>query len=218
MDISIDDVIHLLHSVSHGALATHSERVAGYPYATVLPFVLDEQHSPVFLISSLAEHTKNLLRNPRASLVVFDESQANLLSGARISLIGDGLPFDADKRFVARYVRYQPDGERYLALGDFAFFRFETKQVRAIAGFGSMGWIEPERLSRIASLSLDEEEKALRHVPRSSSGDFRLLGVDPYGADLARAGVRERHKFDGAPLKGESLRRALELFSLSISR
>jgi putative heme iron utilization protein len=218
VNISIDDVIHLLHSVSHGALATHSERVAGYPYATVLPFVLNEQHHPVFLISSLAEHTKNLLRNPRASLVIFDESCADVLSGARVSLLGDVLPFDADKRFVARYRRYQSDAERYLALGDFAFFRFETKQARAIAGFGAMGWIEPERLSRIASLSLDEEEEALRHVLRSPADDYRLLGLDRYGADLSRAGVRERHKFNGAPLKGESLRRALELLSLAIPR
>ena len=218
MNISIVNVIHLLHSVSRGALATHSERVAGYPYATVLPLVLDEQHRPVFLISSLAEHTKNLLSNSRASLMVFDESQPDVLSGARISLIGDVLRWDAEPRFVARYMRYQPDAERYLALGDFAFFRFETKQVRAIAGFGSMGWIAPERLSRIAALSLDEEEKALRHMPRSPSDDMRLLGVDPYGADLVRAGVRERRKFDGAPLNGQSLRRALEFLSTSNSR
>ena len=209
MNIPIDDVIHLLHSVNHGALATLSERVAGYPYATVLPFVLDERHCPVFLISALAEHTQNLLSNPRASLVVFDTATADVLSGARVSLIGDVLRFDMDQRFVVRYLRYQPDAERYLALGDFAFFRMEINQLRAIAGFGAMGWIERERWSRIATLSLDEEDEAMGRLSPSASDDLRWLGIDPYGADFMRAGVRERHRFVGAPLLGESLRRAL---------
>lgn len=209
MNIPIDDVIHLLHSVNHGALATLSERVAGYPYATVLPFGLDERHCPVFLISALAEHTQNLLSNPRASLVVFDTATADVLSGARVSLIGDVRRFDADQRFVVRYLRYQPDAERYLTLGDFVFFRMEINQLRAIAGFGAMGWIERERWSQIATLSLDEEDEVMGRLSRSSPDDFNLLGIDPYGADFMRAGVRERHRFVGAPLFGESLRRAL---------
>ena len=211
MNIPIDDVIHLLHSASHGALATLSERATGYPYATVLPFALDEQHRPVFLLSSLAEHTKNLLSNPRASLVVSEESQANVLAGARVSLMGDVTQWKADQRFVARYLRYQPDGERYLALGDFAFFRFEIQQVRAIAGFGAMGWIERDRLAQVATLSLAEEEEALRAC--SLAGESRLLGVDPYGVDLVRSNVRERHTFAGAPLAGKPLRRAMEGFT-----
>ncbi len=209
MNIPIDDVIHLLHSVSHGALATLSERVEGYPYATVLPFVLDEQHSPVFLISSLAEHTKNLLSNPRASLVVSEESQANVLAGARVSLTGDVTQWNADQRFVARYLRYQPDGERYLALGDFAFFRMTVKHVRAIAGFGAMGWIEPERWSQIATLSSAAEAETIKGMQILFSDNFHLLGIDPYGADCVRAGVRERHRFENTPLSGETLKHAL---------
>lgn len=209
MNIPIDDVIHLLHSVSHGALATLSERVEGYPYATVLPFVLDEQHSPVFLISSLAEHTKNLLSNPRASLVVSEESQANVLAGARVSLTGDVTQWNADQRFVARYLRYQPDGERYLALGDFAFFRMTVKHVRAIAGFGAMGWIEPERWSQIATLSLEAEAESIKGMQALFSDSFQLLGIDRYGADCVRAGVRERQRFENTPLSDEALKHAL---------
>ena len=212
MNIPIDDVIHLLHSVNHGALATLSERVAGYPYATVLPFALDEQHSPVFLISSLAEHTKNLLSNPRASLVVSAESEGNVLAGARVSLIGNVVPWDAEQWLVARYLRYQPDGERYLALGDFAFFRMAIKHVRAIAGFGAMGWIEPEHWSQIATLSLEAEAEAIKGTQTLLSDDFHLLGIDRYGADCVRAGVRERHRFENTPLSDEALKHTLRAF------
>jgi heme iron utilization protein len=212
MNIPIDDVVHLLHSASYGALATHSERVEGYPYATVLPFVLDEQHSPVFLISSLAEHTKNLLSNPRASLVVSEESQPNVLAGARVSLMGDVTQWDADQRFVARYLRYQPDGERYLALGDFAFFRMTIKHVRAIAGFGAMGWIEPERWSQIATLSLGAEAEYIKGMQALFSDDFHLLGIDRYGVDYVRTGVRERRRFENTPLSDETLKHALRAF------
>ena len=212
MNIPIDDVIHLLHSANHGALATLSERATGYPYATVLPFVLDEQHRPVFLISLLAEHTKNLLSNPRASLVVSEESQANVLAGARVSLIGDVVPWNAEQRFVARYLRYQPDGERYLALGDFAFFRMTIKHVRAIAGFGEMGWIEPEHWSQIATMSLEAEAESIKGMQALFSDNFYMLGIDPYGADCVRAGVRERHRFENTPLSDEALKHALRAF------
>jgi putative heme iron utilization protein len=62
--------LQLLHGQHYATLATHSGQLAGYPYATVLPYVLDEQHRPLLLISALAEHTRNLLADGRCSLSV----------------------------------------------------------------------------------------------------------------------------------------------------
>ena len=57
--------------------------------------------------------------------------------------------------------------------------------------------------------ALDEEDEAMGRLSPSASDDLRWLGIDPYGADFMGAGVRERHRLVGAPLFGESLRRAL---------
>lgn len=63
-------LIDQLHSVQEAALATHSTTLEGFPFASAVPFVTDEHHRPVFLISGIAEHSRNLAANPRASLMI----------------------------------------------------------------------------------------------------------------------------------------------------
>jgi putative heme iron utilization protein len=115
MKIAFDSVVHLLHESRHGSLATQSIQMPGYPFASVLPYVLDENAYPVFLISQLAEHTKNLTADCRASFIVHDCGAQNVLTAERVSLIGDARQFDASAELVARYLRYQPDAAQYLA-------------------------------------------------------------------------------------------------------
>ncbi len=60
----------LLESQQHGVLATLSARHAGWPFASVTPYALTEDGQPILLLSQLAEHTRNVLADPRASLFV----------------------------------------------------------------------------------------------------------------------------------------------------
>src|SRR5512134_3421962 len=60
----------LLHLARSGALATVSRRHPGHPFASVMPYALDARGRPLFLISTMAMHTHNLLADPRASLLV----------------------------------------------------------------------------------------------------------------------------------------------------
>ena len=59
----------LVAQISTGTLCTLALEPAGYPYGSFVT-VAFENGAPVFLISRLAEHTKNLERDPRASLLV----------------------------------------------------------------------------------------------------------------------------------------------------
>ena len=85
MKITFHSAIHLIHEAAWGSLATHSTQAPGYPFATVLPFAPDEQHCPMFLISGLAEHTKNLIADYRASLLIHSRDSQNVLTTERIS-------------------------------------------------------------------------------------------------------------------------------------
>lgn len=192
MKPALDTAIHLLHAASSGTLATHSLQLPGYPFATTLPFVPDERHCPVFLVSRLAEHTKNLVADGRASLLVSSPNGANVLTGARMTLVGDAERIEASPELVARYLRYQPDAEQYLSLGDFAFFRLTPKRVRHIAGFAQMGWIENADWAQAATLPLAEEATCLRELTGSHAAGVRLLGLDCYGADIEHHGKRDR--------------------------
>ena len=79
----------LMHVGRVGTLSTLSERHPDWPFGSVMPYGLDDQGRPTFLISSLAMHTRNLLRDPRASLLVAEaDAQDDPLGSARLTLLG----------------------------------------------------------------------------------------------------------------------------------
>lgn len=189
-------LIDLLHRCPDGALATHSLAVPGYPFATALPFATDQQHRPVFLISRLAEHTQNLAADPRASLLV----RIPLADGemARATVVGPVAPIEAEPLLVGRYLRYQPEAERFLQFGDFRFFRMEPAQARIIGGFAQAGWLDGERIGVSPRLTLPEERELLDAL--AAPAGATLLGVDSLGLDLRLGAQRLRLGFEAGPL------------------
>jgi putative heme iron utilization protein len=189
-------LVDLLHRCPDGALATHSVAMPGYPFATALPFATDQQHRPLFLISRLAEHTQNLAADPRASLLV----RMPLAEGevARATLVGVVQPVEAEPLLVDRYLRYQPEAERFLQLGDFRFFRMDTAQARIIGGFAQAAWLDGERIGVSPRLTLADEHAALGAL-RVPDG-VMLLGMDSLGLDVSVGGERRRLGFGDRPL------------------
>lgn len=196
-------LIDLLHSSSESALATHSVQLPGYPFASAVPFVTDAQHRPVLLISSLAEHTRNLAAAPKASLMIVKPLGEGEM--ARVSLVGEIQPFDAEPLLVRRYLRYHPPAERFLQLGDFRFHRFEPLRVLTVGGFAQARWLEGERIHGAPHLSLDDEAALLEEISVPPESGARILGIDCYGLDLMAAGVRQRLRFASGPVTADAL-------------
>ena len=67
----------LAYLVRSGALATLSRKHPGHPFASVMPYALDQYGQPLVLVSSMAMHTQNLQADPRASLLVTQPVEAN---------------------------------------------------------------------------------------------------------------------------------------------
>ncbi|MGI4816066.1 MAG: HugZ family protein [Janthinobacterium lividum] len=203
MHIPANALINLLHQCSFGTLASHARQTGGYPYPTVLPFVTDNRHRPAILISRLAEHTRNLQADARAGFLVFDAPDGQVIEGPRLTLLGDCHPVadTPDAGGIARrYLRYHPDAERYLALGDFSFFSMTPLRLRYIGGFGAMGWLDGSTLDLTPPLADDEEVALLDEFGGPLPASVRLLGIDRHGVDLVRAGQRRRHAFNDPPL------------------
>lgn len=130
-----------------GTLATQSLRLKGYPFASITPYVVDEAGNPVFLMSSLAIHTKNLLADPRASFLIVDEdAMDDPLTGSRMNLMGrvEVLSDDERESMKPRYLRTHPNAEQWIDFGDFAMYRLRVEDVYIVAGFGKMGWVLAE--------------------------------------------------------------------------
>jgi heme iron utilization protein len=204
--------LDLLHRVAIGTLATHSRQPQGFPYPTVLPFAPDARHRPTILVSRLAEHTRNLEGDARAGFLVADAPDGDVLDAQRATLLGTFEPIDAPPLLVRRYLRYQPDAERYLALGDFAFWTLSIERLRYIGGFGMMGWLDGSELDPLDPLAFDEEAALLERFdahPRRTS-EVELLGVDRYGADFRIGGARTRHAFESPAADAATLDAAFE--------
>lgn len=204
MKLPLAPLVNLLHSTAHATLATHSTQLEGFPFASALPFAVDAEQRPLLLISRLAEHTRNLQADPRASMLVCAGAD-DVLSGARLTLLGEITPFAADAELLARYLRYLPDGERYLALGDFAFYRLQPQRARFIAGFGQMGWVEAESWHSLPQLPLAQEATLLAELQPALAADTQLLGLDCFGVDLQRHGQRQRLPFATPQAAGPAL-------------
>jgi putative heme iron utilization protein len=196
-------LIDLLHTGTDAALATHSISIPGFPFASAVPFAVDELHRPVLLLSSLAEHSRNLAANPRASLMIAKPLGEGEV--ARVSLVGEIRPFAADELLVRRYLRYQPAAERFLQLGDFQFLRLEPKRILAVGGFARASWLEGDRLEMAPHVSLAQEIEVLEKLATESIGPMDLIGLDAYGVDLRRGAQRERLRFGAGPAAPEAV-------------
>ena len=103
--------------------------------------------SPLLLLSRLAVHTKNLERDPRASLLLVREPEAGSesMTALRLTLTGRVLREDsADSRrlFLARH----PDAARYAGFADFSLYRFHVEGGHLVAGFGRIVSLNPDEL------------------------------------------------------------------------
>src|SRR6058998_3660293 len=79
----------LIHLGRVGALSTMSRKHPGWPFGSVMPYALDVAGRPIFLISTMAMHTQNLLHDPKASLLVNQADAPDPLGAARLSLMGE---------------------------------------------------------------------------------------------------------------------------------
>lgn len=212
MNIPAHAPLHLLHQVATGTLATHARQPQGFPYPSMLPFAPDSRHRPTILVSRLAEHTHNLQADPRAGFLVAHAPDGDVLNGQRLTLLGDFEPADPADDPAPRYLRYHPDAERYLMLGDFHFWVMKPERLRYIGGFGAMGWLDGAELDPLDPLAVADEraliEEAVRHP--SCGESLSVAGVDRYGVDLIQGGLRVRFAFDMPKLDPQSLHEALQ--------
>lgn len=136
----------LVHLQQTGGLSTISRKQPGWPFGSVMPYGLDEQGQPSFLISSMAMHTQNLLGDPRASLLVTPpESQRDPLGAARVTLMGSvtKVPKDEAVSVRQRYLARHANAAYWVDFDDFNFFRMALADIYFVGGFGSMGWVAP---------------------------------------------------------------------------
>src|ERR1700730_2701773 len=121
---SADFARGLLRRSRQGALATLMTR-GGDPYCSLVNVASHADGSPILLISRLAVHTRNILGDPRVSLMLDERAGGDPLEGARIMLAGQAQQAAASDLELCRrrYLNAHPSAEGFVDFKDFSFFR-----------------------------------------------------------------------------------------------
>jgi putative heme iron utilization protein len=200
------DAKRLLRLSRTGALATLD---GGAPLATLIGVVSDWDGAPLFLMSELSRHTRNLDADPRISLLLTTVGGGgDPLNQPRITLGGVvGLRQGQDGR--ARYVQRNPKAKLYIDFADFSLRRLDIETVHFNGGFGraealtvaelmtpgdpdALREAEPALLTKAAALG----DAALAKLAGGGRRVWRPVGLDAEGLDLGAGGLAARVDFE----------------------
>lgn len=190
----------LMRSVRSATLATAAHDAAGWPYASLVTTACDIDGSPILFLSTLADHTRNLAADPRASLL-FEAAtrRSNPQTGPRVSVVGTIGPAD-EPRLRRRFLARHPAADLYAGFADFGIFQMHVQRAHYVGGFARAAWIEAQRFCIPAELGAafaagEDEALALlndRHGAALQAlagktmrrGAWTAAGLDPDGCDL----------------------------------
>jgi heme iron utilization protein len=190
----------LLREGRSGALASLMPG-SGDPYCSLVNVATAADGAPLLLISRLAVHTKNVLADPRVSLMIDERKAGDPLEGARVMLMGTAaVTEDADAR--RRYLDRQPEAEMFAGFADFAFYRVALKAAHLVAGFGRIVDLKPQDILTetgdaseliaaepdiLAHMNGDHADAVRLYATRllgAPDGEWRCVGCDPEGLEL----------------------------------
>lgn len=173
----------------------------GAPFGSLVTIATDPAGAPIMLLSRLAEHTRNLMADPRAALLIADPADAHLnpQEDARVTVMGTLAP-DTDPVLRARFLARHPYAEMYADFSDFRIFRMSVKRAHMVGGFGRAGWIDEADAmlvpDRIAGPLAAGEANLCRRLEERHAADFqhlagpgawRVAALDADGLDVVPA-------------------------------
>jgi putative heme iron utilization protein len=232
-DASIDIVRRLIRGADRGVLSTRLAGEEGWPYGSLVMVGIDHDLSPILLLSDLAEHTKNLNADPRASLLIDGTvGHDDPLSAPRVALMGRIARVD-DRTTTQRYIAHHPASTLYVGFADFHFFRLTIERAHLVAGFGRIRWLEAAQFTPPWPVELVRDERKLVEALNQDSGlvrrvalkcgadtdvGWKITGLDRDGLDLGQRGKRQRLWFRQSAASTEEALAAIEQALRSTAR
>lgn len=200
----------LVTAARSAMLATLGE--GGFPFGSVVAHAVDQAGRPVLLLSDLAEHSRNLAGDARASLLVTEDGTGDPLERGRATLVGVIRQPPEDERAEALEVYRGVHGGALGTDHGFRIYRLEVAAVRFVGGFARMSWVdaaaygaaEPDPLlphvARIVEHMNDDHADALVtfcrvYGDRPATTRARMTGVDRHGFTVSADGETLRLAF-----------------------
>lgn len=215
----------LLRTIRSGSLATLD--ASGGPFASLVGVATAADGAPLFLMSALSVHTKNLFADPRAALLLSRGGKGDPLAHARLTVSGRAERSE-DPALMARYLSRHPKAGLYAGFGDFAIWRMEISAGHLNGGYARAAGIGVDELmtdvtgaddllqneaSAVAHMNEDHAEATRLYAVRllrKRPGKWRISGIDPDGLDLMLGDETARLAFAKRVTSGRALRLVLK--------
>lgn len=193
----------LLRGAAYCVLATQRD---GQPFAALVTPAFTPEMSALLLLSGLSEHTRELMGEPRCALIAVGQPAGpNPQTAPRAILTGRAAPVPPEEAAAlkARYLARRPYAQMYAEFADFTLWRVSPGGGQYVGGFARAHRLRREQLlpdpAAVAAIAAAEAEilahmntdhpdavaAIARHLGGRADGPWRLVGVDPDGADLA---------------------------------
>lgn len=124
------------------------------PFVSMVPFAVARDGSAFLIhVSGLAAHTRDMLSDPRVSLMVCEAEESGVMPQAlpRLTITGTASPLERGSAVCERasnaYLARFPDSEMMFGLGDFTMFAIVAETVRWVGGFGAATSLTPVALA-----------------------------------------------------------------------
>lgn len=193
----------LVQTTKLATLSTLTED--GDPWGSLVAYATIDGGQPVLMVSTLAEHGRNLLVDPRASLVIASEEYVgnDPLNSGRVTLAGRCVRPEGEEaeRALAAFNEAVPMSKYYSGFGDFSLWVLRVERVRWVGGYGRMDSadaasyaaaeddpVAPSAAYAVKHLNEDHDD-ALLEIAQKLSGytdatAARCDRADRYGLDL----------------------------------
>ncbi len=167
----------LLRAEEKAVLSTHSVSKAGYPFGSVTTYMTDYQGHPIIYISHLAQHTRNIKKDPKVSLIVSQDHAHDINAGARLTLLGEAHLIDSAERdaMAEKFYRRFPASQAYQQTHDFEFYRIQVEHIRYIGGFGQIHWLKASDFLLPEPTWLAHEQPAIAHMNEDHVDAMQLM-------------------------------------------
>lgn len=195
----------LLRAARSGTLATQSE---GQPFASLVTPAMAPDLSPLLWLSTLSEHTRQLMRAPRCALLVQGRAaEANPQTAPRVTVTGVAEPVETYQKAALkeRWLALHPYAALYAGFADFSLWRIRPEAALLVGGFAAATRLRaadflpnPEAVAAVAGAErdilahmnadhMDAIENIVVRLLGQRPGAWRMVAVDVDGCDFALA-------------------------------
>ena len=190
-----------------------------FPYSTFTLVAYDYDASPLDLLSDLSEHTANIKKQKKVSLMVCEEEKIykffpkfkkqfvnyeDPMSRPRVTLIGE-IKKTTNQSHHKRFLNRHPASKLYSNFSDMNFYKIKIISAHLIGGFAHVKWFKNTELlckkydnfsemedGIITHMNIEHQESIdlyAKNLMKLRTIGWKIVGIDPDGFDL-----RKKHK------------------------